>query len=180
MADPASDATATVDTGTPQDPPDAGNGDGLTTDQRKAVDTAEHPDQVRDIISAASRRARQAEAEAKAVRQELQGHLDQGKSELEKAASRAERAEARVVELERSLHVTGAAARHGIPAEHVHRLVGSTEEELDADAKALAKALRSATETPPPDLGSGPRDAATAPGSKGFSDSIRRQAQRRR
>lgn len=180
MADPAPDAAATADTGTQQDPPDTGNGGGLTAEQRKAVDAAENPDAVRAIISESSRRARQAEADAKAARSELQGLQDQGKSEVEKAATRAERAEARVAELERSLLVTSVASKYDLHPELVPRLRGDTEEELEADAKALAKQFPRQQETPPPDLGSGPRDAATAAGSKGFSETLRRQAQRRR
>ena len=175
MAESQGDGAATATEPNPQDPPATGE---LTADQRKAVEAADNPDQVREIISAASRRARQAESEAKAARQELQGLQDAGRSELEKATSRAERAEQRAAELERSLLVSSVAARHKIPTEHVHRLVGDTEEQLDADAKALAKLLHH--EEPPPDMGSGPRPAATAQGSKGFSDQIRRRAQGRR
>lgn len=181
MADPpeGTDAATTPDPKT--DPPDGGTDDGdLTPDQRKAVERADKPDEVRALISSASRRARQAEADAKAARLELQKLQDAGKSELEKTAGRAERAEARLTELERDLLVTRVAAKHGIPAEDMDRLRGTTDEELEADAKAFAKRyLR--TDEPPPDLGGGARSgAATAAGSKGFSESIRRQAQRRR
>ena len=70
---------------------------------RGASRPRDKPDEVRDDPQlTASRRARQAEAEAKAARQELQGLQDAGKSELEKATTRAERAEARAAELERS------------------------------------------------------------------------------
>jgi preprotein translocase subunit SecD len=180
MADPTPEAAATAPEGTPDPGADRNGGTELTAEQRKAVEAADNPDQVREILSTASRRARQAEAEAKAARQELQGLQDAGKSELEKANTRAERAEARAAELERSLLTSSVASRHGIPPEHVHRLIGTTEEELETDAKALAKALRSSTEEPPPDLGGGVRQGAPAQGSMAFSDSIRRRAQGRR
>lgn len=181
MADPAPNGAATAPEGSTTDPPEQGGGSELTADQRSAVERAEKPDEVREIISAASRRARQAESELRAARQELQGLQDQGKSELEKAATRAQRAESRVAELERSLLVSSVATKYDLHPELVPRLRGETEEELEADAKALAKQFPRTTETPPPDLGAGARDgAATAPGSKGFSDTIRRRAQARR
>lgn len=182
MADPTDAGAATAQESTTQDPPaDAGNGDGdLSPDARKVVEGADKPDEVRALISAANRRARQAEGELRQVRQELQQHQDAGKSEVEKATARAERAEARVAELERAQLVTSVASRHGIPAEQAHRLIGDTEDELEADAKALAKLLRP-VEEPPPDLGSGVRaGAATATGSAAFSEQIRRRAQRGR
>jgi hypothetical protein len=180
MADPEGDGGATPPEPTPQDQPETGNGDELTAEQRNAVAAAEHPDAVREIISAASRRARQAEAEAKAARSELQGLQDQGKSELEKANGRAERAEARAAKLERTLLISSVATRHRLDPELASRLRGETEEELEADAKALAKRFPGHQEQPPPDLGGGARDSATPAGSQGFSDRIRRQAQARR
>jgi hypothetical protein len=180
MADPAESAAATATDPNPkQDPPETGN---LSSDQRKAVEAAEKPDEVRERLSAASRRARQAEAELRSVRGELQQLQDAGKSETEQLATRAERAEQRVAELERRVMVAAVAARHGIPAEDVDRLHGETEDELDADARAFAKRyLSQQSDEPPPDLGGGARSGtATAPGSKGFSDQLRRQAQRRR
>jgi hypothetical protein len=179
MADPAPEAAATAPEGTTTETA-TGNGDGLTADQQAAVKAAENPDQVRTILSEASRRARQAEADAKAARQELQGLQDAGKSELEKASTRAERAEARVAELERSLLITAVASKYDLHPELVPRLRGDTEEELEADAKALAKQFPRHQEEPPPDLGGGARDGATPAGSKAFSETIRRRAQSRR
>jgi hypothetical protein len=181
MADPQGSAdAATAPEPTPKDAPqDAGNGD-LTDDARKAVEGAEKPDEVREILSAASRRARQAEGELKAARQELSQLQDAGKSELEKATARAERAEAHAAELERTVLVSAVATKYDLHPELVPRLRGATEEELEADAKALAKQFPRTVDEPPPDLGAGARGAATAPGSRGFSDTIRRQAQRRR
>jgi hypothetical protein len=167
MADPTPEAAATAPEGTPDPGADRNGGTELTAEQRKAVEAADNPDQVREILSTASRRARQAEAEAKAARQELQGLQDAGKSELEKANTRAERAEARAAELERSLLTSSVASRHGIPPEHVHRLIGTTEEELETDAKALAKAAallhRGATARP----GWGSPPGRTGPGLHG-------------
>lgn len=180
MADPQESGAATASESSTQDKSSAATGGELTAEQAAAVKTADNPDQVRTILSEASRRARQAEADAKAARQELQGLQDAGKSELEKATTRAERAEARAAELERSVLISTVAAKHDLHPELVPRLKGDTEEELEADAKALAKQFPRQQETPPPDLGAGPRDAATAPGSKGFSDQIRRRAQSRR
>lgn len=178
MADPTPEAAATAPEGTEQDAPDTGAE--LSADQRKAVDAAAKPDEVREIISAASRRARQAEAELRQARQELQGLQDQGKSELEKAAARADRAEAHAAALERSLLISSVASRYELDPELASRLRGETEEELEADAKALAKQFPRQSQEPPPDLGSGARDGATPAGSKGFSDQIRRRAQGRR
>lgn len=178
MADPADPAAATAaePSSTPKDAPTEGD---LAPDERKAVESADKPDEVRQLISAANRRARHAEGELKSARLRLQELQDVGKSETEQLAGRAERAESRAAELERSLLVERVAAKHSIPVEHVHRLAGSSEEELEADARALAK-LFPKEEQAPADLGAGARGGATPPGSRGFSDQIRRQAQRRR
>jgi hypothetical protein len=190
MADPDSAAMAdrSPATGEPQDAPDS---DELTDhDVELAVRQADNPDKVRDLISRASRRARQAEVRARDARQKA-ADADQlrvrvaeleeaGKSELEKLQARAERAEAHAAELERAQLIRSLAAKYGIPETHADRLRGATEAELEADAKAYAKSFPTADE-PPPDLGGGARSgAATAPGTRGFSDQLRRQAQRRR
>lgn len=62
-------------------------------------------------------------------------------NELEKAREVAKAAEERAAQAERKALLATIATEEGIPATHIHRIVGSTEEELRADAKALAESL---------------------------------------
>lgn len=62
-------------------------------------------------------------------------------NELEKAREVAKAAEERAAQAERKALLATIATEEGIPASHIHRIVGSTEEELRSDAKALAESL---------------------------------------
>ena len=73
--------------------------------------------------------------------------------ELEKAQEVAKAAEDRAAKAERRALLATIATEEGIPASHIHRIVGDTEDELRADAKALAESLN---------LG-GPRKPAPVP-----------------
>lgn len=187
MAD-TNDAAATAtgnggtDTGKPDDATGRKADDGLalTPEQEAAIGAADKPDQVRVLVSEASRRARQAEVRVRELEQAERERADADKSELEKATTRADRAEARIAELEHTVLRSAVAMKFGIPAEEAHRLIGTTEDELAADAKAFAKRfIPGEGEASSPDLGAGARPrsgAATA--SQQFSDVIRQRARR--
>jgi len=72
------------------------------------------------------------------------------KTETQKATDRAEVAERRTAELESRLARADVAAAKGLPPSLAVRLVGTTREELEADADELAKLLPPATTEPPP------------------------------
>lgn len=105
------------------------------------------------------------------VRKRLKDFEDAGKSDAEKAAQRAEESTKRVTELETErsgLLRELVAARHGLDDDMAARLRGDTRDELEADAKALAKKYgkpggggwdggRRGGGDPPPDL---PEDAS--------------------
>lgn len=81
------------------------------------------------------------DAKATAERKEAEA-----KGEWEKVATtertRAEKAEAEVATLKRSILVRDIAAKHNLPAEMHARLVGDTPEALEADAANLAKLIK--------------------------------------
>lgn len=66
---------------------------------------------------------------------------DAQKSEVDKAADKIKRAEARATEIAAELVRLKVAVRHGLSEDQAARLIGTTEEELDADAKVLLKLL---------------------------------------
>lgn len=78
------------------------------------------------------------------------------KSELERANAKAEAAERRAAELERQGWQRDAAEAAKLPASMAARLTGSTLEEMQADAKALAESLKGVNPGPG-DAGQGTR-----------------------
>lgn len=70
---------------------------------------------------------------------EMEKIREANKSETEKALSRAEKAEKELVETKARQLRTEVAYAAGLPANLASRLVGSTKEELEADAKELLK-----------------------------------------
>ena len=92
---------------------------------------------------AAALRARLKELEPKATAYD---ELKEGeKTESEKATARATAAEKRVAELEHAALRSEVANARGLTAAQAKRLVGSTKEELEADAEELAEAFTSQT-----------------------------------
>lgn len=178
MAETPADAAATAaDASSNTDSSPDASADALTPEQQAAVDAADKPDVVQALITSQARELRQAQGQLRTAQRALQELEDAGKSELERASTRAERAEQRVAELERNQLVSAVAARHSLPPELAERLRGETEQELEADAKALAKLMPG--ETPDPGaLGAGARSAAATGGSRGFSEQIRQRARR--
>lgn len=84
--------------------------------------------------------SRKNEAEAKALRpaaQKLADLEESQKSELEKAQARADAAEKKALETEHAALRASVALELGLTASQAKRLVGSTKEELEADAAEL-------------------------------------------
>jgi hypothetical protein len=84
---------------------------------------------------------------------------DAQKSELQKLQERAEAAEAKALTAARR----SAAVDAGLPVGMADRLQGSTDEELIADAKALAEALGTTGKAKDFDTKGGPRGTGSAP-----------------
>lgn len=70
---------------------------------------------------------------------ELDKLTEATKSDTERLATRADKAEKRAAELEPKVLRLEVALEHGLPKALAHRLVGDTREELEADAKELLK-----------------------------------------
>ncbi len=102
---------------------------------------------------AAERKKRQA------IEEELKALRDGSLSESESLRRRAEAAENELATLRLDNLKHAAASKAGLPADAVKRLQGSTAEELEADAKELAKLLKPRTST----TNDGAAKAATAP-----------------
>lgn len=110
----------------------------------------------------------QAHSEAAAKIQEIE---DSQKSETQKLTDKLARSESRNAELEAELIRERVARRHGLTDAQVKRLIGETEEDLDADALELLSMIapeveeedeeeeRHAATTPRPALKSGTRPA---------------------
>lgn len=110
-------------------------------------------------------KAREQEARAKAnadAATKLQQFEDRDKSESQRLTERLEAAEKRAADLEsRSLRMEVAADKGLTPAQ-AKRLVGSTRDELEADADELKETFKPADETPAvPSLDLGQRSPST-------------------
>lgn len=162
---------------TPQEPAGAGDQDGDVEKQEEPSpgdDEEDNPDgrgSKRAVLKdlAAERDKRQA---AEAARDELQERLDaidrEKMTDLERTQADLEKANARIAELEaaatareREQLVTKVLSEAKLPAEMADRLRGETEEELTADAKALAAALGFDRKPVDPSQGRGTQRATT-------------------
>lgn len=116
----------------------------------------------RKAIAAERKAARDAQAHATQLETRLKEYEDRDKSDSEKAIARAETAERRVAELELSSARLEAAAEHGLTPEQATRLIGTTRDELMADApklKALVAPTVGTNEPSHPDFDLGQRPA---------------------
>jgi hypothetical protein len=105
----------------------------------------------REARKAAEKRAKENEDAARRLA-ELE---DANRSEVDKATTRAQEAEARVAQLEVEALRRDVGADKGLTAAQAKRLIGSTREELEADADELIEAFHSeessdSTEQPHP------------------------------
>jgi hypothetical protein len=97
-------------------------------------------------------------AKERRQRQTLEKRLkdieDRDLTELQRAQKTAKEAETRLAQLEAESLRQRVALKAGIPAEHIHRLHGDTEDALAADAAELAKLLTPKGPKPDPSQGS--------------------------
>jgi hypothetical protein len=128
------------------------------------------------------RRLRRENARHRTAAQEanlkVKQYEDADKSELQRITDRATQAEQKANAAEARLLRYEVAASKKVPPEWVHRLVGGTREELEADADELLKSLRPDGREPAggnPDFGAGARQAAPA-GENDMSTLMRRAA----
>lgn len=138
-SEPAAAATTSADS---QDGPESTPPAQAPDEDRRGGEKSLRADLVKE------RRQRQA------LEKRLQEIQDRDLTELEKAQKSVTEATARAEAAETAAMRQRAALAAGIPAEHVHRLQGSTEEELAADAKDLAKLLKPAGPRSDPSQGS--------------------------
>lgn len=121
-------------------------------------------------LAAMKERARQAEAEKKALEAKVREFEDRDKSELEKAQAAAARATAEAEAARTELARTRILAEHGLTEADGEFLPAGTEEEMRAAASRLAARVAAPAKTgpkPDPSQGSGrpvtPTDFRTAP-----------------
>jgi hypothetical protein len=152
-----------------------------TTTSSGATPEADVGEAGKRAIAEQRRATRAAEQRAAELESRLKTIEDRDKSELDKARERSASAEARVAELEHETRARTAAAAAGI-AEQWHRLRGSSDDELKADAEQLADAFGKRPGNggglTPAELGAGPRPNAPAKGHDAMNQRIRRAAGR--
>lgn len=106
---------------------------------------------------------RDAEARAKKVEEELKKLQDKDKSEVDRLRDEVETLKAQAAEGDAKALRAEVALSKGLSAAHAKRLVGTTREELEADADEILEAFPSSGATPPP-------TKRPAPDLKGGSD----------
>jgi hypothetical protein len=151
-------ASAATDDATPPDLGDAG---------KKAIDRMKaERDEAR----------REAKANADAAKR-LQAIEDSQKSEQERAAQAQQQAQARADQAEARALRLEVAFDKGLTPAQAKRLVGSSKDELEADAEEIKRDFPVASSTPPtprPDPSQGPRGGKAAPGDEGRAQAARR------
>lgn len=107
-----------------------------------------------DIPPEVKRALNKANKEAESLRLKLKEYEDRDKTELERLTERAEAAERAAAETEvRALRLE-IAAEQGLTPAQAKRLVGSTREELEADAQELLATFKPATDDTSNDVAS--------------------------
>lgn len=127
-----------------------------------STDTAERAQQETkpsgDVPPEVKAALRKANKEAETLRLKLQEFEDRDKTEAQKLADRAEAAEKRAAELEGRALRLEVASEKGLKPSQIKRLVGTTREELEADADELLAEFKPAeAERPSVDLDLGTR-----------------------
>jgi hypothetical protein len=146
-----------------------------TETQATATETGEQQETPKpkptETVEFWKQKAREQEARAKANAEaatKLQQFEDRDKTEAQRLTERAEAAEKRAAEIEVHALRLEVAAEKGLTPAQAKRLVGSTREELDADAAELLDTFKPATdkqtEAVASSLDLGTRDGATPTG----------------
>lgn len=118
------------------------------------------PEPKPDDVDAMKSALKKANNEAAAARAKLKELEDANKTEAEKLSDRASTAEQRASEAEARLLKLEIGAAKGLTAKQAARLVGTTTEELEADADELLATFAPANgeQKPPPAPGSKPKE----------------------
>jgi hypothetical protein len=171
MPDPNSAAGATPEAGAT---PAAGNESTTTT-----TDTDDGLGEAgKRALAALRRELNEVKVERDTALTAQRAREDAERTELEKAVRDKEEVATERDTLRTKVMRMEAAAAAGIP-DQWQRLIGSTPEELAADAKSYAESLGTTTETPTAaDLGAGARPGTPATGRDGFNAAIRARARR--
>jgi hypothetical protein len=137
------------------------------TDQQLGVAGKKALDAERREKRAAERRAAELEARLKEFE-------DRDKTEAQKLAERAEKAEAELATLQAASLRAEVALEKGLTPAQAKRLIGSTREELEADADELLEALgqQSAPRAPRPDPNQGRHSGGTASTADQFAAAV--------
>lgn len=131
----------------------------------------------REYVTGLRSEAAQWRTKAQEAAARLQELEDRDKSEAQKAADRADRAEAELAQLRAADQRREAASKAGLPLEFASRVQGDTPEAMAADAKELAKSLKSAATPPAGSYDNGAGDTG-APGRTDMDALIRGAARR--
>jgi hypothetical protein len=123
-----------------------------TDDKKPEVKDEAKPDDLAAMKAA----LKKANKEAEAARLKLKEIEDKDKSESEKAAERAATAEKRAQEAELRAMRLEVAVSKGLTPAQAKRLVGTTQEELEADAEEFLESIRPDDKGKPP--GGKPRE----------------------
>jgi hypothetical protein len=128
--------------------------DDTSTDDGKDEGATPEPDPnagAKKALDAERKARRDAERQLKELSERLQEIEDRDKSEADKTAERLAAAEARATEAEAGLMRAHVAAAKGLTPDQAKRLVGTTQEELEADADVLLETFQVPGATPPPE-----------------------------
>lgn len=140
-----------------------------TTDENESTEETQTTETTDDAPISAEEAARIRAALAKANKQSEHWRLkakeadDAQLSEVEKAKRDAAEATQELAKIQRDNLLKTVALAEGVPAKWVNRLVGETEEELVADARAILADLNK-TKKPAPDPSQGARQTAKTSG----------------
>jgi len=127
-----------------QEPTGEGQPTGLSIEQLQAEleKWKAHARKHEDLWKATGAKSSDDLKELLAARDKLRELEEQGKTEAQKAADRAAAAESRAREVEQELLRLRVAARKGLTEAQAKRLVGATEQELEADADELLDSFK--------------------------------------
>jgi len=162
--------------------PDPAGGNGVTPDPSSSGSTVTATvdvDGLKTALHQERQAAKQTKRELAAMQERLAAFEDRDKTDLERAAARADAAERELSEFRTRETARSIATEAGVP--DMWDMLHGDEENMKALAKRLAEKVANATPPPPGDLGAGARGSGTAglTGSKGMSDQIRKAAGRR-
>lgn len=118
-------------------------------------DDTPKPTKPTDTVEFWKQKAREQETRAKAnatAAEKLAAFEDRDKTEAQRLTDRADAAEKRATELEARALRLEVAAEQGLTTAQAKRLVGSTREELEADAKELLETFKPSTPDDPASL----------------------------